>query len=348
MRLSEIAAVVSGRVEGDPSAEIRGVARIEDAGEGQITFLANPKYRKHLATTKASAVLVPATELPPGAASGRGRTAFIAVDDPYAAFLALVDLFHPAPAPPPAGIDPSARIGAGAVIGEDCSIGINVVIGEGCVIGDRTVVSHGSVLGAGVSVGEDSHMMENVVIRYGCRIGRRVTVHPGAVIGSDGFGFAPNDRGGYDKIPQRGTVVIEDDADIGANATIDRATVGETRIGRGVKIDNLVHIAHNVVIGGDTVIAAQSGIAGSTKVGRHCVFAGQVGVVGHLTIADNVTVAAQSGVSKSLTETGGTYFASPAKEHRRALRIEGALRQLPELLDEFRALKREIERKNPS
>jgi UDP-3-O-[3-hydroxymyristoyl] glucosamine N-acyltransferase len=343
MRLSELAAIVNGRVEGDPSAEIRGVARIEDAGAGEITFLANPKYRKHLETTGATAVLVPASALPPGSAPA-GNVSFVAVADAHAAFMALVDLFHPAPARPPAGVDPGARVSPTALIGRDASVGAFAVIGDGCVVGDRTIVSPGAVLGAGSSVGEDSHLMENVVVTHGCRLGRRVTVHPGAVIGSDGFGFAPNSRGAYDKIPQRGIVVIEDDVEIGSNTTIDRATVGETRICRGVKLDNLIHIAHNVVIGEDTVIAAQTGIAGSTRVGRHCIFAGQVGVIGHLTIADNVTIAAQSGVPKSLTEPGTTWFSSPVKEHRRALRIEGALRQLPELIEEVRALKREFGR----
>jgi UDP-3-O-[3-hydroxymyristoyl] glucosamine N-acyltransferase len=341
MRLSELAAMVNGRVEGDPSAEIRGVARIEDAAEGQITFLANPKYRKHLETTGASAVLVPSSSLPPGSPP-RGGISFVAVDDAYAAFMSLVDFFHPAPARPPAGVDPGARVSPSAVIGAGASIAAFAVIGDGCAVGARTIVSHGVVLGEGVSVGEDSHLMANVVVTHGCRLGRRVIVHPGVVIGSDGFGFAPTGQGTWDKIPQRGIVVIEDDVDIGANTTIDRATFGETRICRGAKLDNLIQVGHNVVIGEDTVIVAQAGIAGSTRIGRHCVIAGQVGIIGHLTIADNVTIAAQSGVSKSLPEKGSTWFGSPAKEHRRALRIEGAIRQLPELIEDVRALKREL------
>ena len=343
MRLSEVAAIVHGRLLGEPSAEIRGVARIEDAGEGQITFLANPKYRKHLSTTRATAVLVSdsgdAAETPPP-----GGAALLAVRDPYAAFMTLLDLFHPAQTRPAPGINSAARVSPTATIGKDASVGANAVIGDGCVIGDRAVISHGAVIEAGVTVGEDSHLMENVVVKSACRIGRRVTVHPGAVIGSDGFGFAPRSDGAYDKIPQRGIVVIEDDVDVGANTTIDRATIGETRICRGVKLDNLIQVGHNVRIGEDTVIVAQAGIAGSTKVGKHCVIAGQAGIVGHVTIADNVSIGAQAGVSKSLDGVGQTYSSSPAKEHRRALRIEGALRQLPELLAEVRALREKLDR----
>ncbi len=340
MRLSEVAAFVNGRLLGDASAEIRGVAKIEDAGPGQITFLSNPKYRKHLATTRATAVLV-ADSADLDGASLPGPAAFIAVPDPYAAFMALLDRFHPPPARPAPGVDPSARVSSSATLGADVVIGAGAHVGDGCVIGDRAIVSHGAVLETGVTVGEDSHLMENVVVKWSCRIGRRVTLHPGVVVGSDGFGWTPTSDGRYEKIPQRGIVVLEDDVDVGANTTIDRATVGETRICRGVKLDNLIQIGHNVVIGEDTVVVAQTGIAGSTRIGAHCVIAGQVGIIGHLTIADNVTVAAQSGVSKSITQPGSTWFGSPVKEHRRALRIEGAIRQLPELIEEVRALARD-------
>ncbi len=349
MRLSEVAAIVQGRLQGDPGADIRGVARIEEAGEGQITFLANPKYRKHLATTRATAVLVsdspdPGDTTGQARAPGSGATAFIAVRDPYASFMALLDLFHPAPARPAPGVDPTASVSSSAKLGVGVSVGANAVVGDNCVVGDRTIVSHGAILGAFVTVGEDSHLMENVVVKSACRIGRRVTLHPGAVIGSDGFGWAPGSDGKYDKIPQRGIVVLEDDVDVGANTTIDRATIGETRICRGVKLDNLIQIGHNVRIGDDTVIVAQTGIAGSTRIGRQCVIAGQVGIVGHLTIGDRTTLGAQAGISKSLEGGGKVYSSSPALEHRRALRIEAALRQLPELLAEVRALREELDR----
>ena len=215
---------------------------------------------------------------------GHGGTAsLVVVGDPYAAFMALLDHFHPGPSRPAPGIDPSARVSPTASLGRDVTVGANAVIGERCSVGDRTVVSHGALLGDDVAVGEDSLLMENVVVRYACRLGRRVTLHPGVIIGSDGFGFAPRSGGAYEKIPQRGTVVIEDDVEIGANTTIDRATLGETRICRGAKLDNLIQIGHNVLIGEDTVIVAQAGIAGSTKIGKHCVIAGKVGIVGHVT-----------------------------------------------------------------
>ncbi|HEV8537632.1 MAG TPA: UDP-3-O-(3-hydroxymyristoyl)glucosamine N-acyltransferase, partial [Bacteroidota bacterium] len=211
---------------------------------------------------------------------------------------------------------------------------------ERCSVADNVSIYPGSVIGEDVTIGEGSVLYANITIREQCRIGRRAIVHAGAVIGSDGFGFAPKPDGTYEKIPQRGIVVIEDDVEIGANCTIDRATIGETRIRRGVKLDNLIHIAHNVVVGENTVIAAQSGISGSTKIGKNCVLAGQVGIAGHVEIADHVTLGAQSGVSKSIKASGKTYFGYPAQELHQALRIEASLRKLPELASEVRELSR--------
>jgi len=343
MRLSDVAKMVDAHLDGDPAAEVRGLARIEDAGEGELTFLANPKYRKFLDTTRAVAVLVPGGESRAGSARP-GGPALLSVGDPYAAFLRLADAFYPPPPPPAPGIHPSAIVAPSATLGKGCSIGANVVIGELCRLGDRVFVSHGAVIDHGVTIGNDSQIMENAVIKSLTRIGERVSIYAGCIIGGDGFGFAPKSDGTYEKIPQRGIVVIGDDAEIGSNCTIDRAMIGETRIGRGVKLDNLIMVGHNVVIGDHTVIVAQSGIAGSTRIGKHCVIAGQVGIVGHLRIADRVTIGAQSGVSRSLDEPGKTYSSSPVKEHRRALRIEGALRQLPEALNELRALTDEVGR----
>lgn len=343
MRLSEIAEIVGGRITGNPDAEIAGLAKIEEAGTGQITFLANPKYRKHVASTAASAILIADGE-DPATLGHKPGTSLVQVADPYGSFRKLLDVFLPPPPPPVPGIDRTAVIAPTASVGRNVSIGAYVIVGEKCRIGDGTVVAHGVFLDRGVEIGESTVVLENAVIKAHCRIGQRVLIHPGAVIGSDGFGFTPDASGKYVKIPQRGIVVVEDDVEIGANCTIDRATLGETRIGRGVKLDNLVHVAHNVTIGENTVIAAQSGIAGSTDVGRNCVFAGQVGVVGHVRIADRVTVGAQGGVSRSLTGEGQTYSSSPAKEHHRALRMEGALRQLPDYLTEFRKLRDDLDR----
>jgi len=343
MRLTDVAKIIDARLEGDPATEIRALASIEDAGEGELTFLANPKYRKFLSTTGAAAVLV-RTGDDTGPPRAGGGPAFLIVTDPYAAFLRLADAFYPPAPDPPPGVHPSASVAPTAVLGTGCSVGAQAVIGERCRLGDRVTVSHGCVIDAAVTIGNDSKVMENVVVKSATRIGERVTIHPGCVIGGDGFGFAPRDDGSYEKVPQRGIVVIGDDADIGANCTIDRAMIGETRIGRGVKLDNLIMVGHNVVIGDHTVIVAQAGIAGSTRIGERCVIAGQVGIVGHLRIADRVTIGAKSGVSRSLTGVGQTYWGSPAKEHRRALRIEGSLRQLPDALTELRALRAEVDR----
>jgi UDP-3-O-[3-hydroxymyristoyl] glucosamine N-acyltransferase len=343
MRLSDVARLLGGKLDGDPAVEIHGLSAIEEAGSGELTFLANPKYRKFLATTGAAAVLVP-EGAETGPTPGGIGPALLRVADPYRAFLRLADEFYPPPPPPAEGIHPSAVVAPTAVLGSGCSIGAHALIGEGCRLGDRVVVSHGSVVEAGVTMGTGTRVMENVVVKSFTRIGERVTLYPGCVIGGDGFGFTPKEDGSREKIPQRGIVVIGDDAEIGSNCTIDRAMIGETRIGRGVKLDNLIQIGHNVVIGDHTVIVAQSGIAGSTRIGEYCMIAGQVGIVGHLRIADRVRIGAQAGVSRSLTEAGKTYSSSPVKEHRRALRIEGAIRALPEMLSELQALRKEVDR----
>ncbi|HTK82365.1 MAG TPA: UDP-3-O-(3-hydroxymyristoyl)glucosamine N-acyltransferase [Bacteroidota bacterium] len=340
MTLGEIGKLLDGDLEGDGNVTIARVAKIEDAAAGDITFLANLKYRKHLATTKASAILVArGAEFEELSHKESDRPPFLLrVADPYMAFLVLVDRFNPPPAPLPPGIHPTAIVAPTAKLGSGTAIGAHVVVGDRCTVGARTSLYHGTVLQEGVQIGDDAVLYPNVTVREECKIGNRAVIHSGTVIGSDGFGFAPLPDGTYKKIPQRGTVSIEDDVEIGANCAIDRATIGETSIRRGVKLDNLIHIAHNVIIGENTVIAAQTGISGSTKIGSNCIIAGQVGIVGHIEIADRVTLGAQSGISKSLTESGKMYFGYPAKEYHQALRIEGALRQLPELLAQIRKL----------
>ncbi len=341
-KLSELARLVGGTIVGGGDAEIAGVAKIEDAAAGDITFLSDQRYRKHLASTAATAVLVAEGTTYEELSRRANPIRLVSVRDPYAAFMILVDRYHPPAAPLPKGIHPTAVISATASVSPDAAIGPLVVIGERCRVAEGAAVHAGTVLGDDVELGDHSVLSMNVSVREGCRIGRNVVVHAGAVIGSDGFGFMPREDGVYEKIPQRGVVVIEDDVEIGANSTIDRATVGETRIRRGVKLDNLVHIAHNVVIGEDTVIAAQSGISGSTRIGKRCAFGGQVGLVGHITIADGTSIGAQSGVSKSITEPGKFYFGYPAHELMQAKRIEASIRQLPALLAEIRELQRRI------
>ena len=229
----------------------------------------------------------------------------------------------------------------GSKIGKDVFIGPNSFIGENAFINDGSIIHAGAFIGDSVNIGKDSLIYPNVVIREGCSIGSNVIIHSGTVVGSDGFGFVPQKDGTYQKMPQLGGVIIEDDVEIGSNCCIDRATLGNTMIKKGTKLDNLIQIAHNVIIGENTVIAAQTGISGSTKLGKNCIIAGQVGFVGHIDLADNVTIGAQSGVSKSLRQSG-IYFGSPAKEHKETLKIEGALRHLPELLREFQQLKNEV------
>ncbi len=341
MNLRDIAALLGGELAGDGDADIVDVMKIDEAVEGTATFLANPKYQKFIETTRASAVIVHKTaDL--SAVRRESPLALIRVADPYLAFLRLLVHFHP-PAPPLApGIHPTAIVPASAQLGTNVALGAYVVLGERCSVGDGTIIMHGSVLGDDSVVGERSLLYANVTVREGCRIGSRVIIHSGTVVGSDGFGFAPKPDGTYDKIPQMGIVVVEDDVEIGANCTLDRATMGETRVKRGAKLDNLIQIAHNVVVGENTVMAAQSGISGSTKLGKNCMVGGQVGFTGHLEIADRSFVGAQSGVAKSIPEPGKSWFGSPAKEKMTAARIEGATRSLPELVRQIAELEKKV------
>ena len=341
MNLRDIAVLVQGELVGNGETEIIDVMKIEEAVEGTITFLANPRYQKFLESTHASAVIIP-NSVDVVAIRREKPLAFVKVSDPYLSFLRLLVHFHP-PVPPLApGIHPTAIISHSAVVGKDIAIGAYVVIGERCRIGDGSVILHGTVIGDDVHVGAQSLFYANVSVREGCRIGDRVIIHSGAVVGSDGFGFAPRPDGTYEKIPQMGIVVIEDDVEIGANCTLDRATMGETRIKRGAKLDNLIQVAHNVIVGENTVMAAQSGISGSTKIGKNSMIGGQVGFTGHLDIAERTFVGAQSGVAKSIPEPGKSYLGSPAKEKMTAARIESALRSLPETLRLIAELEKRI------
>ena len=334
MKLGEIAARLGGKVVGNEGIEIRGVAKIEEAREGEITFVANPKYAKFLNETKAAAVIVPMDM------TGSGDIPLILTKNPYYAFLQTVSLFYPSEPLIEKGIHSTAIIGEKTQLDDDLSIGPHVVVGKRCRIGSRTVLMPCVVLGDDVVIGEDCVLHANVSIREKVVLGNRVTIHNGSVVGSDGFGFAP-EEGKYYKIPQVGTVVIEDDVEIGANSTIDRATLGETRIKRGAKLDNLIQVGHNCTIGEDTVIAGQAGLSGSTHVGRNVRVGGQVGFAGHLHVGDNVTIGAQSGVSKSIPP-GIMVFGYPAKPHMEEFRIQGAQKRLPQLIKEVKQLKERI------
>jgi UDP-3-O-[3-hydroxymyristoyl] glucosamine N-acyltransferase len=341
MTVEEIAAWLNGDVVGNRAAEISRVAKIEEANTGDLTFLSNPKYERYLATTRASAVLISRTQNV-NSYTDHGSLTFIKVDDPYAGFLKVLDRITPKVNPLPEGIHPTAVISKSARLGTNVAVGVHVVIEDGVTIGDNTAISHGCVVGREAQIGSSCQLYPNVTVYHQCRIGNRVTIHSGTVIGSDGFGFAPKPDGTYEKIPQLGIVVIEDDVEIGSNCSVDRATIGETRICRGVKLDNLIQIAHNCTVGENTVIAAQSGLAGSTRLGKNIVTAGQVAFAGHMEIADKSVFMARSGVTRSFTEPGQTYAGFPAGEAKKWRRTEAALRNLPEMVQEFRELQRKV------
>ncbi len=342
MNVAEIARFLQGEVIGDGAVEIKRVAKIEEAGAYDLTFLANAKYAKYVATTKASAILVARSFQPASNAAG-SSICFIRVDDPYVAFLNVLKKITPPFDPFRRGIHPSVVVAPGAVIGPEVDLGAHVVIGEGARIGKKTRIGDGCVIGAQATIGEECLLYPNVTVYHQCRLGNRVAIHSGTVIGSDGFGFAPKADGTFEKIPQLGIVTIEDDVEIGANCAVDRATMGETLIKRGAKLDNLIQVAHNVVIGENTVIAAQSGVSGSTKIGKNVMVAGQVGFAGHIEVADRTIFLAQSGIPKSVTEPGKTYFGTPAKEKGIAFRVEAVIRSLPELAAEVYSLREKVE-----
>ena len=331
-RLGELAELVGGSVIGDPDLEVRGVAPIDVAGEGEITFLSNLKYLKRLAACRASAVILPAdVEAPVPAA--------IVTRNPYLAFAKILTaLSSPRPEPkgviPGSFVSPSAALGAGVTIYPGCFIGENVRVGDGVILYPNVVLYDDVVIGA------NSLLHAGVVVRERCRIGCNVIIQPSAVIGGDGFGFAP-DGEAYYKIPQVGVVVIEDDVEIGAASCVDRATLGVTRIGKGAKIDNLVQIAHNVTIGGNTVIVSQVGISGSTEIGRHCTFGGQAGVAGHLKIGDNVMIGARGGVSGNL-ESNQILSGAPVMPHRQFLKAATTFSKLPEMRKELTQLQNRL------
>ncbi len=335
MKLTDIVGITGGTLVGDGSCEIHGVATLEDAREGEIAFLANTKYTKYLKSTHASAVIVPA-----GTEPEKGLR-MICTENPYYAFLKVVVLFHPQERLVAEGVHPTAVIGENTKLGKGAGIGPYVVIGKDCRIGDGTVILPFTTIGDGAALGEGCTVYSHVSIREKVTVGNRVILHCGVVVGSDGFGFAQKD-GKYHKIPQVGTVVIEDDVEIGANTTIDRATLGETRIKAGVKLDNLIQIGHNCVIGEDTVIAAQSGLSGSTLIGKGVRVGGQVGFAGHMTIGDGAALGAKSGVSKSVPPRQ-FYSGIPAIPHLSELRKEAASIKLSEKLKELSDLQKRIE-----
>jgi len=320
-KLKELAEWVGGEVVGDGEIEISGVAAIEEAKNGEMTFIGNPKYLPKLNKTNASAVIV-SKEIT------AANKHLLLVANPYLAFVKILSLFSYKPYHPK-GIDPNAWISPTAQLGKDLTIHPYVYIGDRCRIGDRVTLLPGVYVGEDSSIGEESILYPNVSVYSGSVIGKRVILHSGVVVGADGFGYVKDGKKNV-KIPQVGGVIIEDDVEVGANTTIDRATLGKTIIHRGVKIDNLVVVAHNVQIGEDSIIVAQVGIAGSTKIGKNVTLAGQVGVRDHIEIGNNVMVGGQSGVGHDLPADGG-YTGTPAIPHHDYLRMVTTLPKLPEM-----------------
>ena len=333
-RLKELAEFVGGEVFGDGDIAIIGISGIKDAGEGDITFLANPRYAKQLSSTCASAVIADSF-------AKEYNLPVLAVNNPYLAFSKILNLFNQKPLTLD-GIHQSAVISCTALVGDSVSIYPNVYIGEKAKIGNRVTLFPGVFVGNDAEIGDDTIIYANVSIREGCKLGKRAIVHCNAVIGSDGFGFV-KEKNRYEKIPQVGIVRIEDDVEVGASVTIDRATMGETVVGEGTKVDNLVHIAHNVKIGKDSIILAQVGIAGSTQLGDRVTLAGQVGVVGHIKIGNDVVVGAKSGISKDLPDK--TFISGiPGIPHKEWLKSQAVFPKIPEMKRELKKLKEDIEK----
>ncbi len=323
---SQIALLVNGKIEGDANASVSSFGKIEEAKTGQLAFLANPKYEEYLYSTQASIIIVnEGLELKQSV-----NATLVRVPDAYSAFAALLSTYQEMLTQQMNGIQQPSYIAKTASYGENVFIGAFVYLGENVSIGNNTKVFPNAFIGDNVKIGNDSIIHPGVKIYKECLVGNKVTIHAGAVIGSDGFGFAPQPDGSFKKVPQIGNVIIEDNVEIGANTTIDRATIGSTIIKAGAKLDNLIQIAHNVEVGNDTVIAAQAGVSGSTKLGNNVMVGGQAGIVGHLQIGDGAKINAQSGVTKSI-EPGKGVTGSPAHDYTAALRSQALSRTLPEL-----------------
>ena len=333
----QIAEFIQGRVEGDENATVNTFAKIEEGVAGAISFLSNPKYTHYIYETKSSVVLINEDVVLDKPVSAT----LIRVKNAYECVAKLLQLYE-SMKPKKTGIDEKASISPKATIGQDVYIGPFAVIGNGAVIGDGTQVYPHTVIGDGVTVGEKCLLYPNVTIYQGCKLGNNVTIHAGSVIGADGFGFAPN-TDGYDKIPQIGIVIIEDNVEIGANTCIDRSTMGQTVIHKGVKLDNLIQVAHNCEIGENSVMSAQAGMAGSTKIGAWCMVGGQAGFAGHIQIADKTFVGAQCGVIKNTKGNGETLIGSPAMDPKMFFKAKAVYPKLPEMYRQIAALQKEID-----
>ena len=323
----QIAMMIQGQVEGDASVTVHNFGKIEEATAGQISFLANPKYEAFLYTTAASIVIIGAQQQ----LKEKIKATLIRVPDAYAAFATLLTKYQELKAQQLEGIQSPSFIAPSAKIGTNHFIAAFAYINEGATLGDHVKIFPNVVIGENVKIGNHVTIHPGVVVYADCVIGNHVTIHSGTIIGSDGFGFAPKEDGSFQKVPQLGNVIIEDDVEIGANTTIDRATIGSTFIRKGVKLDNQIQIAHNVEIGSNSVIAAQTGVSGSTKIGKNVMAGGQVGISGHLAIADGIKIAGKTGVTKSFLTANMTLTGYPAAEQKQSLRSQVYVKNLPEL-----------------
>ena len=333
----QIADMIGGRVEGNEQATVNTFAKIEEGKPGAISFLSNPKYAHYLYDTQSSVVLINEdVELEKPVAA-----TLIRVKNAYESVAKLLQLYE-SMKPRKTGIEPQAYVSEKATLGKDVYIGAFAYIGDGAVIGDGSQIYPHTVIGDGVTIGEKCTLFPNVTIYQGCKLGNNVTIHAGSVIGADGFGFAPNTEG-YDKIPQIGIVVIEDNVEIGANTCIDRSTMGQTVIHQGVKLDNLIQVAHNCEIGENTVMSAQVGMAGSTKIGAWCMVGGQAGFSGHIHVADKTFVGAQCGVIGNTKGDGETLIGSPAVNPKMYFKARALDAKLPDMYRQIAALQRELD-----
>jgi UDP-3-O-[3-hydroxymyristoyl] glucosamine N-acyltransferase len=335
---STIAGFLNGEIEGNPDIKVNTIAKIEEGYEGALSFLANPKYEHYIYQTKSSIVLVNKSFVP---SASIGAT-LIRVENSYEAFASLLRLVDQA-RPRKKGIHPSAIIESSAKVGSEVFIGPYAYIGENCIIGDGCSIYPHVYIGDNTRLGINCTINPGVKIYHDCLIGEGCIIHAGSVIGSDGFGFAPQSDNEYMKIPQLGNVVLEDHVEIGANVTIDRATMGSTIIRKGVKLDNLIQIGHNVEVGENSVMAAQAGISGSTKIGRNCMFGGQVGLAGHLKIADGTKIGAQGGILGDVKAENTVIIGSPAIELKQFMRCSVIFKKLPEMKIKIDLLEKEIE-----
>lgn len=323
----QIAMMISGKVEGKPDTLVDSFGKIEEARAGQLTFLANPKYEDYIYTTGASVIIINENQ----DLKQNLDATLIRVPNAYSAFATLLTKYQELKAQQLVGIQEPSFISKSAKLGEKVYVGAFAYIGDEVVIGNNVKIYPNCYIGNNVKIGDNCILHPGVKISYDCELRNNVTIHAGTVIGSDGFGFAPQEDGSFKKVPQMGNVVIENNVEIGSNATIDRATIGSTLIKEGAKLDNLIQIAHNVEVGNNTVIAAQAGVSGSTKIGNNVMIGGQAGIVGHIQIADGSKINAQSGVSKSIKQPNSTVTGSPAYDYTSALRSQAVTRNLPDL-----------------